>query len=845
MNKTLRIITTILSLILVVSFCSCKTKENTPSKVSEVITMIDNLPSSTSITLDDSIYVENARTAYDELTIEEKNEITNINKLIELEETLINLKINNNIKKVNEIILILKDIDKVTLKYQNIIEEAYNIYIALENKHKEQINNVDILLNALSNLNTILKDIDKIKANASIVINAINSLPSLSSVQIKNKDDVNNVRNIYDKLDDNAKALVTNYDVLVNLEEKIINLELKEALETEAKPVIKAIKDLSNITNISLDNLREVENTRKLYDALSSKAKEIVTNYQILLDIEEKLEKEKLELTDEEYKVIFYSNGGIVENATYDETNNYYYITSSRITNLLDATKDSYKFLGWYKDELYEDGPYQVTSKSSIFFAKFVLSIDKVLDMVSDVASSNTTDNLILSTDDIIYTWSSSNPDVYYIDGDKGYVNMAYQLHQKQKVTITLNVNYGNGLTEELSKEITINPISYQALPSTPVATYFSTGAMYAYKEYNERYKENKTIFSESTKETLDIIYYSFITINANGTCQIDDPTYLHEVLKLKQHNVRIIGSVNGVSTTSCKYFMDLTADPVKRATFVKNLMDLVDENHLDGLDIDWETVSDSVKVVASSLNLLVQELREEMNSRQDENGTPYFLSCAVPASSWGTTPDRFDFVTLNKYLDYINLMSYDLNKSNQTTHLSALYSSEKDKGYGFGCVYGVNRLTSLGFSKNKIIIGCAGYGKAYSVSGVTSAGTYPALGVSGKLTIVSNTPGSFSSGTIFGNGISELINSNTYVEYTEYNSEGKLVGSYLYNKSKGIVITYDSTVAVKAKYEYASSIAGVGIMCWCYSEDTSDHVIDAISIAKRQLISNLYRLTF
>ena len=75
----------------------------------------------------------------------------------------------------------------------------------------------------------------------------------------------------------------------------------------------------------------------------------------------------------------------------------------------------------------------------------------------------------------------------------------------------------------------------------------------------------------------------------------------------------------------------------------------LINFNHFDVLDIDWETVSDSVRVVASNLNLLVEELREEMTKRQAENGTPYFLSCAVPANSWGTVSSRFDFVTLDK----------------------------------------------------------------------------------------------------------------------------------------------------------------------------------------------------
>lgn len=821
MNKTLKLITTTLSLMFLLLICSCITNNPTPepTNVENVISMIKDLPTVSSVTLDDETQIGEARNAYDALTEEEKGEVTNLSKLTSLEEKIKVLKINN-------IISLLPDVDEITIINQTDIENAYELYMSLTDTQKLKITNRDKLLEAYETLQEILKNIDKIKANANVVINLINNLPSIDDVKIKNKELVNNVRIVYDKLDNNAKALVTNYQTLVSLEEKISEMEKQLELETESYPVIIAIYNLPSISNIKLENLPEVENARKLYNALSIEAKALVDNYQTLVLLEEKINELKNNLTDDEYQVTLYTNGGLLDTSY---NGNYYYFTTSNITTLPIPTRHDYKFLGWYMDDTFDDGPYTISTKESTFFAKWIINAEQILSSVSDVVSSNTVDTLPTEEDDATYEWTSSNPSLYNIVDGIGKVNMAYQTHQNQTLKITVNITYKDGVKETLSKDITINPVLYTNLPSTPVATYFSTSAMYAYEEYNERYQKNKTIFSETTKETLDIIYYAFITINADGTCQIDNPTYLQEVLALKNYNVRIVGSVNGVSSTSCKYFMDLTKDETKRKKFVNNLMNLVDKNYLDGLDIDWETVSSSIKVVASSMNALVKDLREEMNLRQAENGTPYFLSCAVPASSWGTTSDRFDFVTLDKYLDYINLMSYDLNNSSITSHLSPLYSSEKDKGYGFGCVYGVNRLTSLGFSRNKIIIGCAGYGKAYKVSTTSTS----QLGISGTLTKISGVPGSFDSGTIFGNGIVEIINSGDFTEYTEYNSDGKLVGSYLYSKTKGIFITYDSSEAVKEKYKYASSINGVGIMCWCYSEDTSDHVIDAIYQAK------------
>ena len=68
-----------------------------------------------------------------------------------------------------------------------------------------------------------------------------------------------------------------------------------------------------------------------------------------------------------------------------------------------------------------------------------------------------------------------------------------------------------------------------------------------------------------------------------------------------------------------------------------------------------------------------------------------------------------------------------------------------------------------------------------------------------------------------------------TVDKYLEYNYSGELVGSYLYNPEEKIFVTYDSIEVVTAKYEYADSMKGMGIMCWAYTEDTSDNFINAI----------------
>ncbi len=503
--------------------------------------------------------------------------------------------------------------------------------------------------------------------------------------------------------------------------------------------------------------------------------------------------------------------------------------------------KQGHTLAGWYLSADFTGEPVTEIDSYTTVYAKWTevnsgITTANILDCVSDIVASNTKDTLILENTDATFIWSSSNNNLYKIDGNIGSTSKIYQTHKTQTVTVSVKINYKNGTSITESKEIIIDPVLYSEMPTTPVATYFATSSISTYQKYNERYKTDGSYFSEDTKETLNLIYYAFIMPKADGTVSFQNASYIEEVKKLKANDVRVLASIHGVSSETCQAFKTITADANLRKTFINNLMDLVEKYNLDGLDIDWETVDSTLKPVASQLNLFVQELRAEMNLRQAERGTPYLITIAIPASTWGTATDRFDMPTLNEYLDYVNIMSYDLHKTDTTTHVSPLYSSSNDGGWGFGCAWAVDRFVTLGIDKNKLIIGCAGYGKAFKISGNISSATYPGLGLSASLTQIAGLDGSFATGTIFGSTINNIINNGDYVQYTEKNASGQVVGSYLLNASEGIFITYDSREAVIAKYNYAASNPGVGLMCWSYTEDGNDNVIDAMTAARKGL---------
>ena len=529
----------------------------------------------------------------------------------------------------------------------------------------------------------------------------------------------------------------------------------------------------------------------------------------------------------------------ILVSGTNDFTYKPYYV-EGKTTTLDVPNRPGYTFLGWYDNESFTGNKITSISEGAssnlIFYARWVeKSSEDVLDLISDVVTSDTLDYLPKKYNGATLTWWSENSNLYTVEDDKGYTNRLYQTHQKQTVKVFVKVNDG---TKEVTKEkvITINPVTFEEM-SNPKAAYFSISSTSHYTSNNQRYQTNQTMFSNLFKEKMNMIYYAFGIPQENGTVSLNT-TYLDTVKQLKNDGIRVLLVIDGANSSALEAMVKLCNSDTTRQTFVNSIISLITTHNFDGVDIDWEFPGTSglsgftTEIDQKNLNKLLRDLRQGLDALQDSEGSPYIISTAIPATSWGSV--RYDFKGdaevggINTYCDYVNVMSYDLNNSNFTSHVAGCYTSTAANNYRFGAVYGAEQFIKLGLSKEKVILGSAAYGKAYKVTGTVNMGaTYPALGVSGQLTKIDNLSGSFTTGTIYYSTIMQLMSNNNYVKYTEYNN-GKVVGSYLYNETNQIFITYDSEEAIKEKCNYAKA-NGMGIMVWAYGEDATDTVINTI----------------
>ena len=227
---------------------------------------------------------------------------------------------------------------------------------------------------------------------------------------------------------------------------------------------------------------------------------------------------------------------------------------------------------------------------------------------------------------------------------------------------------------------------------------------------------------------------------------------------------------------------------------------------HFDGVDIDWESVDDEND--RENFNTLVKTLREKFK----ENNLDRIISVAASSNV-----NKVDWKTALTYVDYVNVMSYDLNWCDYDKgepyryHHSALYPSLKkltkpNDGDGNSCSVSMSGyvkcftgIVSDDKLKETLNMGVAFYGR----------GTVSYCGRDKE-----NKP----KGEADYKKIVNMINSNNYhwddAAMVPYLNNGK--------STKEDFLGYENPESVNIKGQYAK-LNGFGVMFWDYGQDVRD----------------------
>ena len=251
--------------------------------VQPVITQINALPTIDTITLNDKLAVEAARSAFDALPDNYQDYVTNQSTLFALELKIQELEDAARVQAVQDAIEDLLNNPSVNPYDQRTrIEAIEALYNELSDSNKANVNNYATFTEEKT---STLASIASIEA----VLAAINVLPELNALSLDDLAVVQNARTLYDALTLDEQALITNYQDLLDAEARLALLN-QQAIDQAAADAVKAlINALPSVNDLSLEDEEQVEAARDAYDALTADQQALVNNYQTQLDVEAQL----------------------------------------------------------------------------------------------------------------------------------------------------------------------------------------------------------------------------------------------------------------------------------------------------------------------------------------------------------------------------------------------------------------------------------------------------------------------------------------------------------------------------------------------------------------------------
>ncbi|KPH95671.1 chitinase [Pseudoalteromonas porphyrae] len=320
--------------------------------------------------------------------------------------------------------------------------------------------------------------------------------------------------------------------------------------------------------------------------------------------------------------------------------------------------------------------------------------------------------------------------------------------------------------------------------------------------------------------------------------------------LKQRYPDLKILPSVGG--WTLSDPFFSFT-EKANRDTFVASMEEFLRTwKFYDGIDIDWEfpggdgpnpNLGDPVKDGPAYVALM-KELREMLDRLEAETGRTYELSSAI-----GTGYDKIqdvDYQAASQYMDYIFAMTYDFfgGWNNVTGHQTGIYCGEhisagECNGTGVdengeprkGPAYTIDNAVQLLLAQNvpskKIVVGTAMYGRGWegvTPGNATIANNPMTAPGNGKLT-GTKAQGVWEAGVIDYKGIQAYMvgASGNGVNGFEVGYDEQAEAAYVWNRSTGKLITYDSPRSVIAKGQYVNQYNLGGLFAWEIDADNGD----------------------
>lgn len=258
---------------------------------------------------------------------------------------------------------------------------------------------------------------------------------------------------------------------------------------------------------------------------------------------------------------------------------------------------------------------------------------------------------------------------------------------------------------------------------------------------YLPSYRSVSSIPDTKFKMT-NVVVYAFYSVNGTGGLSAPSSpssTLAAVATKSRTNNAKIFLGINDGAAGN---FKNMASTAAARNNFIKEVMNTVRANSLDGVDIDWEFPSTSDGTDAT-FTALMKELSDSLH-----RDARYYLSCAITAGKYAGGIRDAIRNELFPYVDFFNIMAYD------DFSTSTPYRHHSDYTLAQTCLnYWLN---TRSMPASKAVLGIPAYGRP---SGITQTGTILTyngiLGQGGNAQLDSAivTAGGFTNYTIYYNG--------------------------------------------------------------------------------------------
>lgn len=273
-------------------------------------------------------------------------------------------------------------------------------------------------------------------------------------------------------------------------------------------------------------------------------------------------------------------------------------------------------------------------------------------------------------------------------------------------------------------------------------------------------------------------INYAFASI-VNGQVYVANPGDLSRLVSLKSvnPNLKVLLAVGGWGAEG---FSDAALTEASRTAFANSCLSAINNNNLDGIDLDWEYPVNGGWGVIKGRPEDKQNFTLLLNKIRSTIGAGKLLTIAG-----GAGMEYVNNTELNKIAnicDFINIMTYDFGSS---THNANLYNTNTYSP-GISADSAVRSYISSGVPASKIVLGVPFYGR--------TGGSWPT----------------------YDELVNNYINKNGWVRHWDDQAKA------CYLLRQGEFLTYDDVETFGHKTAYIKQNGLGGVMFWQYKQDSS-----------------------